>query len=256
MQHYTNSENLLGNLSLGLGFSSASGTRLPDVPYAYLKYVVYRADSSIATEGEQLVSGDAKDSWETLSLSTVIAEDGYIKIYVVNEDPVDVWFDDISIDHIQSPIAQQTDYYPFGLEITGTQYNREEWFENNYLANGGSEKFDDLGVYETLYRVMDPALGRWWQNDPLAEKFYPQNPYNVNFNNPILMADPMGDCPPPCPDVESEKVNEILGVESEIGQYLVEVGVGLLNHARKSNVMGMVVSLHESIKESAKAVLL
>ena len=114
---------------------------------------------------------------------------------MVNEDPVDVWFDDISIDHIQSPIAQQTDYYPFGLEIAATQYNRDAWFENNYLANGGSEKFDDLGVYETLYRVMDPALGRWWQNDPESERFAFATLYNVNFNSPTELTDPNGDCP-------------------------------------------------------------
>lgn len=60
---------------------------------------------------------------------------------------------------------------------------------------------------------MDPALGSWWQNDPLAEKFYPQTPYNVNFNNPILMADPMGDCPPGTPDcvISTPFVSEIDG---------------------------------------------
>lgn len=48
----------------------------------------------------------------------------------------------------------------------------------------------------TKYRVYDPAIGRWWQADPMAELFMEDTPYNYSFNNPILYNDPYGDCPP------------------------------------------------------------
>ena len=220
----TNSENLLGNLSLGLGFSSASGTRLPDVPYAYLKYVVYRADSSIAAEGEQLVTSDAQDSWDTLSLSTVIEEDGYIKIYMVNEDPVDVWFDDITIDHIQSPIAQQTDYYPFGLEIAATQYNRDTWLENRFNRFQGQELDEQIGWVQFKWRNHQPALGRFFNIDPLSEKYLYNSTYAFSENKVVAHVELEG--------LEAAKSdaqkNENKGGDSPVNQVFSGIGDGFV----------------------------
>lgn len=51
------------------------------------------------------------------------------------------------------------------------------------------------GDYTSEYRQLDTRLGRWWSIDPMANKFASQSPYNNNFNNPILLKDPKGDCP-------------------------------------------------------------
>ena len=181
----TNSESLLGNLSLGLGFSGANGTRVPDVPYAYLKYIVYRADSSIAEEGEHLISSSANSNWEELALSTVIEEDGYIKVFALNEDAVNVWFDDFSIVHKQSPIAQQTDYYPFGLEITATQYNRDAWLENRFNRFQGQELDEQMGWVQFKWRNHQPALGRFFNIDPLSEKYLYNSTYAFSENKVV-----------------------------------------------------------------------
>ena len=181
----TNSESLLGNLSLGLGFSGANGTRVPDVPYAYLKYIVYRADSSIAEEGEHLISSSANSNWEELALSTVIEEDGYIKVFALNEDAVNVWFDDISIDHKQSPIAQQTDYYPFGLEIAATQYNRDTWLENRFNRFQGQELDEQMGWVQFKWRNHQPAIGRFFNIDPLSEKYLYNSTYAFSENKVV-----------------------------------------------------------------------
>ena len=77
--------------------------------------------------------------------------------------------------------------------------------ENNFLYNQGTgektfktERISalDLNVDMTKFRVMDPAVGTWWQIDPASESLADWTPYNYSFNNPIRYNDPYGDCPP------------------------------------------------------------
>jgi len=45
---------------------------------------------------------------------------------------------------------------------------------------------------EVISRMYDPALGKFWQVDPMAEKRYWVTPYNFVQNNPINRVDPSG----------------------------------------------------------------
>lgn len=101
-------------------------------------------------------------------------------------------------------MVQMDNCYPFGL--TFNSYSRESSVENRYLYNQGAgdkkflteRVFDlDLNVDLTMYRVYDPAIGRWWQVDPLADEdeLVSLTPYNYSFNNQIRYNDPEGDCP-------------------------------------------------------------
>ena len=49
-----------------------------------------------------------------------------------------------------------------------------------------------LNMYDYGFRNYDPALGRWMNIDPLAEKYYDISVYNYVDNNPINNEDPDG----------------------------------------------------------------
>lgn len=59
---------------------------------------------------------DADNSVENLTvLDLVIPKNGYIYIYVANESPTDVYFDNLQIIHEKSKVLELSDYYPYGL---------------------------------------------------------------------------------------------------------------------------------------------
>jgi RHS repeat-associated protein len=83
-------------------------------------------------------------------------------------------------------VLQQTDYYPYGLEI-----NR--YISGNKIKKlfNGIEKNDELGTYEAIFRELDPVIGRWLAIDPKPD--YTQSLYSSMNGNPIRYTDPLGD---------------------------------------------------------------
>jgi RHS repeat-associated protein len=96
-------------------------------------------------------------------------------------------------------IIEENNYYPFGLKHKG--YNDVVSANVNSVARrfmfGGKEFNDELGLdwYDISARNYDPALGRWMNLDPLAEKMRRHSPYNYAYNNPIYWIDPDGMAP-------------------------------------------------------------
>ncbi|WP_282088346.1 RHS repeat domain-containing protein [Aquimarina algiphila] len=91
----------------------------------------------------------------------------------------------------QNEIVEEKNYYPFGLQHKG--YNNTVLSEHPYDYNG-KENNQELGLnwHDFGARNYDAALGRWFNIDPLGEKFPSSNPYEYTFNNPISFFDPDG----------------------------------------------------------------
>ena len=93
-------------------------------------------------------------------------------------------------------IVEEHHYYPFGMKMGGP------WMNNTATTDGASEfgyngiEFVDdfeLGVNMAHYRVLDPALGRWWSVDPKGEATKSLTLYGAMHNSPVRYADPKGD---------------------------------------------------------------
>ncbi|WP_281986973.1 DUF6443 domain-containing protein [Aquimarina aggregata] len=75
-------------------------------------------------------------------------------------------------------IRREQHYYPMGYTWQGIN-SMIRGAKNNLKTYQGQELTEDLGlgVHEWRYRISDPQLGRFWQIDPLAEKY----DYNATF---------------------------------------------------------------------------
>ncbi|MDI9312737.1 MAG: RHS repeat-associated core domain-containing protein, partial [Limnohabitans sp.] len=108
-------------------------------------------------------------------------------------------------------ILEENSYYPFGLKHTRTNINSKmfvesagktsiqtigeltpytTYFKNNYKYNG-KELQDELGLnmYDYGARNYDPAIGRWMNIDPKAEKMRKYSPYTYAWDNPVIFVD-------------------------------------------------------------------
>ena len=162
-------------------------------PEAYLIYALYDQDSNRYEVGKQLLTRNASNQHEVLAENLYISEDGYMEAFVVNETSEDVWFDDMMVKNTSSPIAQETHYDAWGLELAGIGFQYGGFKANQYLYNG-KELIEDAGLqyYDYGARMYDPVIGRWGVVDPHADNYHQASPYCYVENNPIMRIDPDG----------------------------------------------------------------
>lgn len=169
-----------------------------DAPEAYLMYALYDKDSNRYEVGKKVLSKNAANQHEVLKENMYISKDGYMETFVVNETSEDVWFDNMMVMSMSSPVAQETHYDPWGLELTGIGYQYPQIKANKLLYNG-KELIEDNGLqyYDYGARMYDPAIGRWGVVDPQAQVAEQDSwtPYHYGFNNPIKHIDPDGEFP-------------------------------------------------------------
>lgn len=80
-------------------------------------------------------------------------------------------------------IRREQNYYPFGMEHKG--YNYVSYgVKNNLKTYQGQEFTEDLelNTHEWRFRMSDPAIGRFWQIDPLAEDYVYNSTYAFQEN--------------------------------------------------------------------------
>ncbi|MBF0598124.1 RHS repeat domain-containing protein, partial [Faecalibacter rhinopitheci] len=90
-------------------------------------------------------------------------------------------------------IVDENSYYPFGLKHNNQSIVNTANPNYKYKYNGKELQEElNLNLYDYGARNYDPAIGRWMNIDPLAEKMRRHSPYNYAFNNPVYFIDPDG----------------------------------------------------------------
>jgi RHS repeat-associated protein len=170
-----------------------TGIQQKPAPEAYLGYALYDADSNRYDEGRIILSKKARNRHEELETKIHIQKDGYIEAYVVNESEEDVWFDQFRVLSSAPVIVQETHYDPWGVELSGLGYQYGGIKVNPYLYNGKeANTHAGVNLFDYGARMYDPAIGRWFVSDPLAEAAPGWTPYRYGFNNPMRYTDPTG----------------------------------------------------------------
>ncbi|HXB07841.1 MAG TPA: DUF6443 domain-containing protein, partial [Puia sp.] len=183
--------------------SSFLSTKEPtpaQLPKAYLNWMLLDNQLNYVSGQSGAVPVTTNDGLNTLAASIPITTSGYLYIWVSNETHWVVFFDNLSIQHIQGPMLEENHYYPFGLTMAGISDKalKTQYAQNKYRYNGkelqNQEFSDGTGLEEYDYgaRLQDPQLGVWHNIDPLADKNRRWSPYNYAVDNPIRFIDPDG----------------------------------------------------------------
>ncbi len=163
-------------------------------PRAYLNWLVFDRDYVLIPQksGFKRITTAAHDTdgngghERIFSPQITIDQPGYVYIYLSNEGEtqLEVFFDDFKVEHVKSPVVQMDDYYPFGL--TFNSYKRENSVENK-IKFQGQEHIDDLnlGWVSFKWRNHMADIGRFFNVDPLAEKYVYNSPYAFSENHVV-----------------------------------------------------------------------
>ena len=131
-------------------------------------------------------------------VNMVVQKSGYLYVYVSNESNMNVYFDDVVVNHKSGPVLEVTNFRAFGSEIATLGERAYGKLQNKYLYNGKelqSKEFSDgsgIDEYDYGARHYDPLLGRWMVVDPLSETSRRWSVYNYCYNNPLRFIDPDG----------------------------------------------------------------
>jgi len=173
-------------------------------PKAFLNWVLFDDQLNYVTGNVvQMPSISAGQSKLVMQATFPVAmpKNGYLYIYLSNESAQDVFFDNLNIQYKPGSLLEETHYYPYGLTMAGISDKalKGNYAENKYRYNGGNElqnkEFSDgsgLESYDALFRMYDPQIGRFWQQDPLADLNENSSPYSFAYNRPINYNDPSG----------------------------------------------------------------
>ncbi|MFB6456873.1 DUF6443 domain-containing protein [Chitinophaga sp. Hz27] len=172
-------------------------------PRAYLNYVLFD-DNFKMVEGNSGVKqvSAASDELQVLSSDNIVTtKSGFLYVFTSNETAQDVYFDDLLVVQSESPVVEETHYYPYGLTMYGisnSPFSATTYPVNNFKYNAGSmlhsrELADGTGLdwYSTPMRTLDPQIGRWLQLDSKPD--FSVSPYTAMGGNPIKNTDPRGD---------------------------------------------------------------
>ena len=185
-----NSDGSLVN-ALGNGVSSTE-------PKAFINLMFLTDDASeIGDFAYKQVTSSSSNTHTILALDQPFEAPsaGYIVVYLSNESSLltEVYFDDLKVTVNESKVIQEDDYYPFGLTFSNG-YSRPTNTKNMFLYNGKElEEELDVNWYAYGQRNYDATLGRFFNQDRFADKYFDFSPYQYAANNPAKYIDVNGD---------------------------------------------------------------
>jgi len=161
-------------------------------PKAFLNYIYFDENFNVVNSGAKQVQPGAPAPTLVISpVNNTVQKHGYLYVFLTNESPTDVYFDDLKISHIRGPVLEETHYYSFGLSIPNLSTSAIGKGENRYKYNGKElqcKEFSDGGGlewYDYGMREYDVQIGRFFRLDPIAEEFYQLTPYQYASNEPV-----------------------------------------------------------------------
>lgn len=163
-------------------------------PFAYLNYLVFDKNMVLVQQNWIRVT-EAAGFWPneigdpakkpvqlTFSAPVVPTVDGYIYVWVSNSsENTKVWFDDLKVKHVQSVVAQATDYGAWGEVLREQKTNSLDQYRYGYQGQF-AEKDEETGWSSFELRQYDPVVGRWISRDPMRQYY---SPYLGMGNNPV-----------------------------------------------------------------------
>ncbi len=216
--------------SLFINDPSRNNSGYPQRPRAFINYVFFDEQFRLVANnyGFSAVSNSPGLKDHLSELQNLVAQkNGYVYVYVSNESPVNVYFDNLQVVHTRSPLVEENHYYPYGLTMAGISSKALAFGgpENKFTYNGKEEQrkefMDGAGLEWMDYgaRMYDNQIGRWLVSDPLSDKMRRFSPYSYAFDNPIRCIDPEGMAPTDIIRVNAQ--GYITSVEKAEGQHRI-----------------------------------
>ncbi len=159
---------------------------------AFLGYLTIDKDFNLIETSSGIIPVTTANTVENLAIEDIlIPEDGFIYIFVQNESPLDVYFDNLHITHKKSNVLEINEYYPYGLKNLSMSQASLSFDPVNSLSYQSKEQQDFLGLNTLDFglRQYDATIGRWNVQDPYMQFF---NAYIGMGNNPVSQIDPDG----------------------------------------------------------------
>ena len=99
------------------------------------------------------------------------------------------------VDLSDGTVLEQNDYYAFGERVADSTMQTTSINRWRYNAKEEQDSIAGLPYLDYGARLYDPVIGRWLQQDPMAEKYPHLSPYNFCGDNPVNNVDPDGKDP-------------------------------------------------------------